>query len=155
MNWNNYIREVLGSNYDQDTWYYMEWFQFFLTPSRLRDNTVYRSRQRPLCSPIERANLIQWLRLALSKGPNWLGVLPPPWPEDGNRFSFRNVVFFNFLEYWTMDKVQKLSNSECYTPSSGPTRIYLIESSGRYEASIRIFNWRKKCPVIPIWIYSG
>jgi hypothetical protein len=48
--------------------------------------------------------VVQWLRLALSKGPNW--------PEDGKRSSFRNVVFFNFLEYWTMGKVQKRSNSE-------------------------------------------
>jgi hypothetical protein len=23
------------------------------------------------------------------------------------------TLLFNFLEYWTMDKVQKLSNSEC------------------------------------------
>jgi hypothetical protein len=30
---------------------------------------------------------IQWLRMALSKGPN------RPSPEDGNRSSFRNVVF--------------------------------------------------------------
>jgi hypothetical protein len=39
--------------------------------------------------------------------------------------SFRNVVFSAFLEYQTMDKVQKHSNSECYTPSSEPIRIYL------------------------------
>jgi hypothetical protein len=31
----------------------------------------------------------------------------------------------NFLEYWMMDKVQKLTNSECYTPLSEPTRIYI------------------------------
>jgi hypothetical protein len=67
--------------------------------------------------------LVQWLRLALSKGPNWLGV-PPPRPVDGNRSSFRYVVFSNFLEYWTMDKVQKRRNSECYTPSSELFRIY-------------------------------
>jgi hypothetical protein len=42
-----------------------------------------------------------------------------------NRSSFRNVVFSNFLEYWTMDEVQKLSNSECCTPSSEPIRIYM------------------------------
>jgi hypothetical protein len=33
-----------------------------------------------------------WLRLALSKGPNRVGVSFPS-PEDGNRSSFRNVVF--------------------------------------------------------------
>jgi hypothetical protein len=37
---------------------------------------------------------------------------PPPRSEDGNRSSFRNVVFSNILEYWTMGKRQKLSNSE-------------------------------------------
>jgi hypothetical protein len=44
------------------------------------------------------------LRLALSKGPNTVGatfILP----EDGNRFSFRNVVFLR--KHWTMDKDQK------------------------------------------------
>jgi hypothetical protein len=50
-------------------------------------------------------------KLTSITGPNWLGVFPP-WPEDGNRSSFRNVVFSNFLEYWTMDKVKKLSNSD-------------------------------------------
>jgi hypothetical protein len=30
------------------------------------------------------------------------------------------------LEYWTMDKVQKPSNLECYKPSSEPFRIYKI-----------------------------
>jgi hypothetical protein len=42
--------------------------------------------------PSERADLqwVQWLRLDLSKGPNLVGVPPH---EDGNRSSFRNVVF--------------------------------------------------------------
>jgi hypothetical protein len=38
--------------------------------------------------------------------------------------SFWNIVFSRFLEYWTMGKVQKPSDSECYTPSSEPFRIY-------------------------------
>jgi hypothetical protein len=44
---------------------------------------------------------VQWLRLALSKG--------LPSPEDGNRSSFRNVVFFNCYlgKIRTMDKVRK------------------------------------------------
>jgi hypothetical protein len=37
-----------------------------------------------------------------------------PSPEDGNRSSFRNVVFSSFLEHRTMDKVQKSSNPEIY-----------------------------------------
>jgi hypothetical protein len=35
---------------------------------------------------------VQWLRLALSKGPNKVGTCLPS-PEDGNRSSFGNVVF--------------------------------------------------------------
>jgi hypothetical protein len=31
----------------------------------------------------------------------------------------------HFLEYWTMDEVQKLTNFECSTPSSELIRIYL------------------------------
>jgi hypothetical protein len=34
-------------------------------------------------------------------------------------------VFSNFLEYWTMDKVEKAINSECYAPSSEPIRMYI------------------------------
>jgi hypothetical protein len=37
---------------------------------------------------------VQRLRLALYNGPSRVGVSHPP-PEDRNRSSFRNVVFFN------------------------------------------------------------
>jgi hypothetical protein len=37
----------------------------------------------------------QWLRWALSTGPNRVGV-SFPLPEDGNRLSFRNDVFYLF-----------------------------------------------------------
>jgi hypothetical protein len=64
--------------------------------------------------------LVQWLRLALSHGSNRVGDSHPS-PEDGNRFSLRNVgLFCVFLEYPTMDKVQKPQNPECYIPSSEP-----------------------------------
>jgi hypothetical protein len=62
--------------------------------------------------------VVQSLRLALSNGPNRVGVSS----EDGNRSSFRNVVLFS--EYRTMDNVQKPSNSECYAPSSEPFGIH-------------------------------
>jgi hypothetical protein len=56
--------------------------------------------------------MAQYLRLALSKGPIRVGVSPPPSPEDGNRSSFRNVLFSNYLEFWMMDEVQKPIDSE-------------------------------------------
>jgi hypothetical protein len=39
-------------------------------------------------------------------------------PENGNRYSFRNVVFYNYLEFRTMDKVHKPNDSvpECMFP---------------------------------------
>jgi hypothetical protein len=46
---------------------------------------------------------------------------PPPSPEDGNRSSFRNVVLSRIPDD---GKVQKPSNSVCYTPSSEPFTIY-------------------------------
>jgi hypothetical protein len=49
---------------------------------------------------------------ALFKGPNRLGVSLPS-PEDGNRLSFRNIVFRNYLEFWMMDATHKASVSEC------------------------------------------
>jgi hypothetical protein len=57
---------------------------------------------------------IQLLRLALSKGPNKVGDSLPS-PADGNRSSFRNDVFSSSLEFWTMNKVHKPSDSERYS----------------------------------------
>jgi hypothetical protein len=43
-------------------------------------------------SVLRRKDLVQWLKLALSKGPNRVGVFLPT-PEDGNRSTLRNVAF--------------------------------------------------------------
>jgi hypothetical protein len=56
--------------------------------------------------------VVQWLRLALSKGPNRVGVSPSP--DDRNWSSFPNVVFCSVLEYQMMVKVKKTSNSHFY-----------------------------------------
>jgi hypothetical protein len=50
--------------------------------------------------------VVQWLRLALSNWSNRHSVSLPS-PEDGNKSGFGNVA----LEFRTMDKVQKPSNS--------------------------------------------
>jgi hypothetical protein len=58
--------------------------------------------------PLERPK--QWLRLALSKGPtNWVGVFAPS--LDGNRSSFRNVVFSSFYNTgrWITERVHCIS----------------------------------------------
>jgi hypothetical protein len=53
---------------------------------------------------------VQWLRLALSKGPNRVGVSFPS-PEDGNRSRFRNFLFSSCLQFRTMNKFHKPSYS--------------------------------------------
>jgi hypothetical protein len=49
-----------------------------------------------------------------------------PSPEEGNSSSFRNVVFYSYLEFQTMDKDQKPRHSDDCTPSSGPFRKYRV-----------------------------
>jgi hypothetical protein len=51
------------------------------------------------------------LRLALSKGPNRVDVSLLS-PFDGNRSSYRTVVFSSYLQFPTTKKVHKTSDSE-------------------------------------------
>jgi hypothetical protein len=53
--------------------------------------------------PLERANLNHWTRASV----------PLPSHEDGNRSSFRNVVFSSNLEFLTMDKAHKPCDFKC------------------------------------------
>jgi hypothetical protein len=64
------------------------------------------------------------LRLELSKGPNRVRVSLPS-PEVVNNYYFWSFVISDGLEFRTMDKVQKFSDPERYTPSSEPFSIYL------------------------------
>jgi hypothetical protein len=52
-------------------------------------------------------NLVQWLWLALSKRSKNVFL---PSPEDGNRPSFRSVVFSSYLRFPTMKKVPVIFN---------------------------------------------
>jgi hypothetical protein len=56
-------------------------------------------------------------RIALSKGPNIVGVSLPS-PEHGNRFRFRNGVLSIYLEFRMTVKVQKPNDSERFNHSS-------------------------------------
>jgi hypothetical protein len=57
--------------------------------------------------PLERANLNHW-----TSGTNRVGVSLPSL-EEGNRYSFRNVVSSSYLEFRTRDTVQNPSDLEC------------------------------------------
>jgi hypothetical protein len=54
---------------------------------------------------------IQWLKLDGSKGPKRVGV-SLPLPEEGDIFSFWNVVFCSYLDHHTLDKGKKSSDSK-------------------------------------------
>jgi hypothetical protein len=71
--------------------------------------------------------LQRWLRLALSKGPNRVGVslhLRTERDPVSETSCFFFSFFSNYLRIRTMDKVRKPSNSMCYTPSAEPVRIF-------------------------------
>jgi hypothetical protein len=63
------------------------------------------------------------MRLAFSKERNRVGVSLPS-SEDGNSSSFRKAVFSNYLEFDTMDRTQKTTDFESYTPPSELFRFY-------------------------------
>jgi hypothetical protein len=60
--------------------------------------------------------LIQWLRLALSKGPNSLGV-SLPLPQD-KQIQFPKHCVLYYLEFRTMDEEHKSFDSECCSSSA-------------------------------------
>jgi hypothetical protein len=72
---------------------------------------------------IDCQSLGQWLRLALSKGPNWGVSTPFTWGQKQTYFPKR---FLWYLEFRLINKIQKPSNSECCTPSSEPFWFYIF-----------------------------
>jgi hypothetical protein len=92
-----------------------------------------RGETPTLLGPLQSVNLNHWTGPALSKGPQENRCIRSS-PEDGNKASFRNFVFSNFLEYLTIDnilleyrtidnilleyrmidKAQNLRNSKCH-----------------------------------------
>jgi hypothetical protein len=101
---------------------------FFLLFSILRYSRNYKTRRfgnwacfRPQVrrktptqlGPVERANLNIWTQLSRCSRPRL-------------RMQKISSRVLYFLEYRTMEKIQKPSNSEFYTPSYEPFRIYLM-----------------------------
>jgi hypothetical protein len=86
-----------------------------------------------------------WLRLAPYKRPSRVDVSFHS-PEDGNITSFRNIVYSSYLEFRTMDKVRKTSDSQCCTPKSEPFRFYSVFSYCNFS---QCFFWlRRIYPVL-------
>jgi hypothetical protein len=110
-------------------------------------------------SCVNLTEVVQWLRLALSKGPNWVGVFSTLSPEDGNRSSFRNVVFSSLWNTGRWKSPKKNSNPVCYTPSSEPFRIYqhrpcinIHAFSSPHYTTIHVSTWLAIIRCVRCWI---
>jgi hypothetical protein len=58
-------------------------------------------------------------------GSSFFVATPSPSPDDGKISNFWNASFSTYLEFRTMGKVQKPSDSGCYSPPSEPFTFYL------------------------------
>jgi hypothetical protein len=114
----------------------------------------------------------EWLRLVLSMKPNTVGVSLHS-PEDGNKSSFRNVVFFSYLEFWTLDKVHTPSDSKGFLTDIGnrlcglvikvpgnTTEMYCVSCEVRTEfiyVMSQIWAWHQDIltgwPSVAMWLW--
>jgi hypothetical protein len=69
-------------------------------------------------------SILQWLGLAVSKGPNRLGVSHPLTSGQKQIRFLKCSVLYCSLEYRMMDRVLKPTNPDFHTPSLEPFRIY-------------------------------
>jgi hypothetical protein len=96
-----------------------------------------------LLGPLQRINFNYLTWLALSKGPNRVGISLAS-SEYGRRCSFRNVVFSRYLEFRTMENVQKPIDSERCTASLETFRLEIstcfILSGERFCITDRIYG---------------
>jgi hypothetical protein len=76
----------------------------FVHYSKEIENAVFLKLHMCQSSGVGRETSILLGPLDLSKGPNKVGV-SLPFAEDGNRHSFRNVLFSYYLDYRAMDKI--------------------------------------------------
>jgi hypothetical protein len=107
--------------------------------------------------------MVQWLKLALSNGPNRVGVCHPlTWGRK--QIQFPNVVFFRIP---TMDKVQKPSNPGTFSVSQTTGRRMLkwlikkwkgcegrrrglTEALSRHSSGVAEVNNKKICQIVGV-----
>jgi hypothetical protein len=100
-----------------------------------------------LNSSVNLTKVAQWLRLALSKRPNWVGVFSLPLHLRTETDPISETSCFYSQEHRTMEKVQ---NSVCYASSSEPFKIYLHSSCFErtrhwsYDVSSEIFESQRE-----------
>jgi hypothetical protein len=79
--------------------------------------------------------VVQGLKLALSNGPNILGVFLPS-HEDGNRASIRNAMFSSF---WNSGRRMKFRTQVILNVRNGMIRLWLFQIHRSVDQS---HNWR-------------
>jgi hypothetical protein len=118
------------------------WTLFIVRNSKYLENTTSRKLDLFPSSgegreTSDRLGPLEWLRLALSKGPNSVGVSIPT-PYGVNRTSSHDTVVSSYLEFRTTDKVQKRSDSKCYTQVSETTRFFFIQFTESHCARLEM-----------------
>jgi hypothetical protein len=137
-------------NFIQCCYFVLEWnlqvhvtfLDFFHRPVFYRtENTTFRKKDLFPSSGEggeDTYSVVQWLRLALSKGPNWVGVFSPfTWGRKQIQFPKR-CVFYS-LENRTMGKMSKNPVILCYTPSVNP-----LESESNFCYGYLLLNVKQK-----------
>jgi hypothetical protein len=91
------------------------------------------------------------MRLALSKGPNLVGVFSLLHMRMETDPVSETSCFYS-QKYWTMGKIQNPSNFMCYTPSSEPYKIYLYNLCwmGRLIFAIKKTTWHSNSLTVNI-----
>jgi hypothetical protein len=111
--------------------------------------------------------VVQWMRLAISKGLNTVDPPPPPQsPKDRNRSSFQNVVFSSIQKsgWWVKSRnsiilsvihhhQNPLDLLIKYTVSEGMSSILTLYDDGK--ASISSYWWCRSCLVLAILLCSS
>jgi hypothetical protein len=121
-------------NSDKCDWYGKH---VYVNIDTIKSTDVIRIILSLLNSCVNLTAVAQWLRLALSKGANLVGVFSTLHMRTETDPVSETSCFYS-QEHRTMEKVQKkTSNYLCYTWSSEPFKIYLL-------------SWAQSMELIPI-----
>jgi hypothetical protein len=100
-------------------------------------------------NPTQGTVSVQW---ALSKGPNWVGVLPHHLRTETDPVS--EISCSLVLRTPDDGKVQEATNSECYTPSSEPFRIYWVKNAS-VRGGLRIMDPGNLCLFFSVFFFES
>jgi hypothetical protein len=87
---------------------------------------VYNTQNYWVFGLVNHPSLVQWLRLALSKGHNWVGFFSPLHLRTETDLVSETSFFYS-SEYRTMEKVQKPSNSAGFLGYVSRIKFYCVE----------------------------